>query len=753
MKLFPFQEQAVQTLQDKFFYSQKQTTVFYAPTGAGKTIMLISLMDRILEYNPEPHDYVFIWLTPGNGELEEQSWNKSKNYGKFVKSINLDEALTAGFRAGTATFLNWERVKNDNAIALRGGDTNNLDAIIKDARNKELHFVLIIDEEHRDQTENAQKIIDKFEADKIIRASATPKSSSPSYDNVQVNDEDVIAQGLIVRNVELNPDGVDGDVVDNMVQYFLDSADDKRRQIKAEYEKLGLSINPLVLVQFPDEKKANKEERNSLIKQVRTYLSEIGQEDSQVATWLANEKINVADIEKADSPVNYLLMKQAVSTGWDAPRAKILVKLRLNTDPNFTLQTIGRIRRMPEQKHYDNTLLDNAFIYSNDQKYIAEVLQQGEGSYIATYELKEDAPDFQLISVKPNARAGLTNSEVVAALRKQFKKDYGLIEQNGSQNKGKLESQGFIFGTTVLQKLAKSDKLERDIMSEQLISYDVKMPVNPRDNSLDLLNAEEAIQKYLYRDNPNDVNHILLELFSNRSEEPNKRFLSLKPSEFMAFVINNYRLLRDTAKSADAQGLFDKQMSLEYGLSHDELDLVPFETPKIEMYQKLKDTQGQIFTKNIYKGYGEHNWVSTKKPEKAFEKWLENAEQVKWWYRSKDRGDKYFSVAYGQKKEGFFPDYIFLGTDGITYIVETKGGNGQNIDAYSEAKFKAIREWAENKKTNPNGAKFAFVRPIKNNLGDVTGLLFNNTTWEEDTNNREYWKPMSEFFGNDLFGQ
>ena len=372
MKLFPFQEQAVQTLLDKFFYSSKQTTVFYAPTGAGKTIMLINLMDRIIENNPNPYDYVFVWLTPGNGELEEQSWNKSKDYGKFVKSITLDDALTGGFQANTATFLNWERVKNDKAIALREGETKNLDDIIKGARNKGLHFVLIIDEEHRDQTEKAQRIIDKFDADKIIRASATPKSSSPDYDNVQVNDEDVIAQGLIVRNVELNPDGVDGDVVDNMVQYFLDFADDKRRQIKAEYEKLGLTINPLVLVQFPDEKKANKEERRSLIKQVREYLREIGQDDSQVATWLANEKINVVDIEKLDSPVNYLLMKQAVSTGWDAPRAKILVKLRLNTEPNFTLQTIGRIRRMPQQKHYDNPLLDNAFIYSNDQKYIAD---------------------------------------------------------------------------------------------------------------------------------------------------------------------------------------------------------------------------------------------------------------------------------------------------------------------------------------------------------------------------------------------
>lgn len=751
IKLLPFQEQAVQTLQDKFFFSKKKTTVFCSPTGSGKTIMLINLMDRILAYNPNPYNYIFVWLTPGSGELEEQSWKKAKDFSTRINPISLDEALINGFQAGTATFLNWERVKNDKAIALRDGETKNLDDIINDAKSKGLHFMLIIDEEHRDQTDKAQKIIDKFNADKIIRASATPRSSSHDYDNVQVNDEDVIAQGLIVRNVELNPDGANGDVVDNMVQYFLDFADDKRRKIKSEYEKLGLNINPLVLIQFPDEKSANKQERKSLIKQVKDYLSEIGQEDGEVATWLANEKIHVSDIENSHSTINYLLMKQAISTGWDAPRAKILVKFRLKTDPTFTLQTIGRIRRMPQQHHYDNELLDNAFIYSNDQKYISDILQQGDGVFIATYELNKEVPDFQLLSIKPNIRAGLTNSEVINSLRDQLKKDYGLIEQNGKQNQDKLESYGYRFGTMIYQKLTRSDKIERDILSDQFQTYEVSMPVSVRDNSLDLLNAEQLIQKYLYRDTPKDVNHILLELFSNRSEDINKRFMSLKPSEFMAFVINNYKLIRDIAKNADSRGLFDKQLSLEYGISNKELDLVKFEVPKIEMYQVKKRKVGKIFTKNIYNGYGENNWVKTKKPEEAFEKWLEDSEQVAWWYRSKDHGERYFSIAYGQKKEGFFPDYIFTGIDGITYIVETKGGNKQNIDVYSEAKFKALRSWSENSTTNPHGAKFAFVRPIKNDIGEVTGLLYNNTVWNEDMSDTEHWKLMNNFFVHDLF--
>ncbi|MCY7585111.1 DEAD/DEAH box helicase family protein [Bacillus safensis] len=751
IKLFPFQEQAIQTLQDIFFFSDKQTTVFYSPTGSGKTVMLINLMDRILEFNPNSYDYAFIWLTPGNGELEEQSWSKAKNFSKQIIPINLDEALTNGFQAGTATFLNWERVKNDKAIAIREGETKNLDDIINEAKSKSIHFVLIIDEEHRDQTEKAQNIINKFNADKIIRASATPKSSSPDYDNVQVNDEDVISQGLIVRNVELNPDGVDGDVVDNMVQYFLDFADDKRRKIKAEYTKLGLDINPLVLIQFPDEKTVNKQERKKLIKQVKAYLSDIGQGDGEVATWLANEKMHIEEIEKQNSPINYLLMKQAVATGWDAPRAKVLVKLRLNTDPSFTLQTIGRIRRMPQQKHYNNELLDNAFIYSNDQEYISDVLQKGEGVFIATYELNSKAPDFNLLSVKPNVRTGLTNNEVLQALRKQFKEDYGLIEQNGKQNREKLENYGYRFGTMIYQRLTRSDKIERDILSGDFLTYEVEMPVSARDNRLDLLNAEQMIQKYLYRDSPKDVNHILLELFSNRSEDITKRFLSLKPSEFMAFVINNYKLIRETAKNADTSGSFDKQLSLEYGISHDELDLVKFIPPKVEMYQVNKNGKGKIFNKNIYNGYGENNWVKTKKPEIAFETWLDNSEQVSWWYRNKDRGEQYFSIAYGQKKEGFFPDYIFVGTNGITYIVETKGGNGQNIDHYSEAKFKAIRAWSENLTTNPYGAKFAFVRPIKNDSGEVSGLLYNDSVWNEDMNDITQWKSISDFWGNNLF--
>ncbi len=65
-------------------------------------------------------------------------------------------------------------------------------------------------------------------------------------------------------------------------------------------------------------------------------------------------------------------------------------------------------------------------------KYILEVLQNGS-FYIATYELNVKKPRFStLLSLHE-----LVNSEVIQALRSQFKKNMILVEQNGNQNREK----------------------------------------------------------------------------------------------------------------------------------------------------------------------------------------------------------------------------------------------------------------------------------------------------------------------------
>ena len=66
--IFDFQEQAVLKLIDFTTNSNsKQTIVMKAPTGAGKTIILI---DFVVTYmDSVNNNTAFVWLCPGKGDL------------------------------------------------------------------------------------------------------------------------------------------------------------------------------------------------------------------------------------------------------------------------------------------------------------------------------------------------------------------------------------------------------------------------------------------------------------------------------------------------------------------------------------------------------------------------------------------------------------------------------------------------------------------------------------------------------------
>lgn len=662
--------------------------------------------------------------------------------GKFLvgagAKVERRVVLLDGFRENTATFANWELVKNGKNIAMRDGEKANLFDQIRDAKAMGVHFILIVDEEHRGDTEKAQKIIDEFDADKIIRVSATPIKREHVRE-IRVSEEDAIDEGMIVREVILNDNFREDGVFANLREYFLDEADKKRRQIREEYRKISRNINPLVLIQFPDEKKSDKEymaERETLIDEVVSYLTEeLGQREENIAKWLSGDHFNTESIEKNDSPVNYLLMKQAISTGWDAPRAKILVKLRLNTNATFTLQTIGRVRRMPEQKHYDNDVLDNAFIYSDDKKYVSEVLKNGGANQVLRYSLAPGAPDFGLKSIKPTGEYRVLPITIATNFAKSFRETYGLAVGKIAKNREKLEANGYIFGTNVRMETASGRVLENAEDNElEFRKYNV--PVSTKSHSLDFHDARERIRKYLHTDSDKHTRAVLNEIFTDRGDHKELQLLNLTIRELYAFVINNENALMDEAKKMDTK---TEQISFAKNILDGRENAVPFELPKVENYSINDKVGTKLFTKNVYAGYGSRNWTKQTRPERLFEEWLDGNAKIRWWYRSSDRGAQYFSIAYGNKSEGFFPDYIAQTTDERTWILETKGGQNQNIDEYSEAKFKALKEYSEGEWGGDRDG-FAFVRPN----GDK--LFFNNTRWDEDLYNAEVWRPIDEIF-------
>ena len=130
-----------------------------------------------------------------------------------------------------------------------------------------------------------------------------------------------------------------------------------------------MNINPLVLIQLPDRigqlEDTMKNRVIGILKDKYNISTEKG--NNKLAIWLSGEHVNKEEVEKSDNEVEVLIFKQAIALGWDCPRAQILVLFREWHSPIFSIQTMGRIMRMPEPErgHYENVILNYGYVYTN----------------------------------------------------------------------------------------------------------------------------------------------------------------------------------------------------------------------------------------------------------------------------------------------------------------------------------------------------------------------------------------------------
>ena len=284
LTLFPFQEQAIIKLIDLTAApDSKNVIVMKSPTGSGKTVILLGYIDEYL-FNARP-DTAFVWFCPGSGDLEEQSQDKMRKLLPNRKTQNLFEAMQNGFEAETTTFINWELVRNKNKnLAVRDGERKNLFDRIAEAHRNGIEFIVIIDEEHANDTKQAQDIIDAFSAVHTIRVSATA-SQNKKCEYFEIDEMDVINAGLITKALYVNEGVKDNAEVSEDYDCLLELADDKRKQIQAQYKKVvpNKTIRPLVLIQFPNG-------QPETIEAVEEKLADMGYtyENGMVAKWMAD---------------------------------------------------------------------------------------------------------------------------------------------------------------------------------------------------------------------------------------------------------------------------------------------------------------------------------------------------------------------------------------------------------------------------------------------------------------------------------
>lgn len=728
--LFDFQEKAVIKLLDIVTDSRsKQTITVKSPTGSGKTIILIDFVEEYLtKINSRT---AFIWLCPGKGDLEEQSRQKMRKFAPHRHTQNLFDSLQNGFEAGSTTFINWELVTKKGNTSIRDSERKNLFDRIADAHRVGIEFIVIIDEEHSNNTAKAKMIIDAFSAKNIIRVSATAIENK-RYEYFEIDEVDVIGEGLITKALYVNEGLTDGMEVADDYDCLLDLADIKRKDIAARYKELGKTIRPLVLIQFPNG-------QPETIRAVEKKLESMGYtyDNGMVSIWMSEDKRDLPDnLTENDATPVFLLMKQAISTGWDCPRAKILVKLREGMSESFEIQTIGRIRRMPEAKHYEDDLLDFCYVYTFDEKYKAGLLSSIDKAYeTRRLFLKDKCKTFTIEKqVRDLDFDGLGEREVLIKIHEALVKKYNLGSDK-KMNKMLLSDAGYVFGTDIHGQALQGEFVRTSALADSQSYITTHKRVDTHKHGIQLMHSIDAIKSSIGMAQ-NKVKTILERLF-RKGGNPTRKIIALETAEFYAFVINNQHKLKEEFRAVTAQMAVQITMTLQPKKS-------PFCIPEQDFFKYDPGVKNEVeYLSNAYHEYtsGFATSVVRSTCEMLFEQYCEGRNDIEWVYKNGDTGQQYFSIVYIdgiQKQWLFYADYIVMKKDGTIWIIETKGGEtkgkNKNIDDQIENKFNAFKAYAAGK-----NLCWGFVRDKDNQL------YINNTEFAMDMAD-EHWVPLVEKF-------
>lgn len=689
-------------------YFRPGRLVLKSCTGSGKTIMLAEIL-RILGERALPDKYVFMWAAPN--KLHTQSRKKLEHLLKDAEYNLVDiEDLEAGeLPPKTILFANWEKLtsvakkdipekgvhKGDfiNIVVRRGEDGRNLQDILDETRTAGYKLILIADESHATfLTPNSQNFIDKvLQPILTIEASATPKlqrgqdDTIDTFRDIEIKMQDVIDSGLIKKQVEINPEieEIAAELDRDAIRTALIAGLRKRDILEKEYDKLGIKINPLMLIQLPTE----SEKTSELDAQVKSIVEDVLADQGvayynhNLACWLTNDKEGLtADITKKDNMIEALIFKNAIALGWDCPRAQVLVMLRDIKSKAFQIQTVGRILRMPEAHHYGDDLLDSAYVYTNN------------GDHIEIDQHDPDGPNM-LKYLKSYRRGGFDNIELPDSVYVQ-RADYGDLKANV---KPILEQQlnncfGVSDGDTQKEHYEKIDKL-LEIYPEEL---DMPVISDVVIRNVEDLAEQEELRTINLTVNEENIEPIFDQIlrgycgsYKNFARSKTKIVGVLKPWFKKAGI--HWKMVQRILVCSELNqhifaDIFEKTLDRYDSINRDEMlkrrqredRYFDFKIPDID---EFSERYSEIYVhKNTMDPY--YRADNAPKTEIAFEQALDNSDKVEWWYKNGEKMEKYFAVKYFEQDEknqktygkAFYPDYIVRFTDERVGIFDTKSG-------------------------------------------------------------------------------
>jgi type III restriction enzyme len=383
----------------------RQSVCLSSPTGSGKTVMLTRAIELLIqgddEYSPV-HDATFLWITD-QPELNVQTRKKMLATSSVLNTDNLI-VIDAGFdqetlRAGAVHFLNIQKLGKDKSLVSPSDlRTFSIWEIIRNTiDSRPGKFFVIVDEAHRGMNEGKEQveattIIQKFikgvpgelpPVPVIVGISATPErfnrlivGTGRMSRPVDVEVEDVRLSGLIKETIILHHPKKEQPTDMTMLR-------EAARSLKAFTAQWSsycatqdeVDIVPLLVVQVEDAaRNAGTSETDiaQAMSMIRDVLGTLPNDafahsfQQQTTLHIAGEDLRYlapSDIQE-DQSVRVVFFKTSLNTGWDCPRAEVMMSFRSAADSTYIAQLVGRMVRTPLARSIvDNEVLNTVTLY------------------------------------------------------------------------------------------------------------------------------------------------------------------------------------------------------------------------------------------------------------------------------------------------------------------------------------------------------------------------------------------------------
>jgi type III restriction enzyme len=425
--LFDFQENALAELRTKLpaarllaSVDNPQAVSFSAPTGAGKTIVMTALFEDIFFGEPgfdAQSDAAILWISD-MPELNEQTRLKIEGKSDRIRVrqlVNIDASFDAErLEGGHIYFMNTQKLGSEKLLTRKGDGRQYTiwETLANTAQAAPDRFYVVIDEAHRGMrggkaAEKAQTILQRFllgspddglcRMPLVIGVSATPRrfeellsGTTHTVHKVYIKAEDVRESGLLK---------------DRILIHYPDSASQAEMTLLAEAANRWQAIEkrwfaycqnqdeavvwPILVIQVEDgtDKMLTKTNLGTSLATLESAIGRRLREGEVAHTFNDSGDLNVdgrrvrhieASRIEEERNIGVVLFKMSLSTGWDCPRAEVMMSFRRAQDHTYIAQLLGRMVRTPLARRVESDAALNdvhLFLPHYDQATVESVIQ------------------------------------------------------------------------------------------------------------------------------------------------------------------------------------------------------------------------------------------------------------------------------------------------------------------------------------------------------------------------------------------